>query len=90
MPWSVRALTARDSADVAAVFRASRQAAMPWLPVVHTPEEDLAFFAGEIASSAGLAAVDDERLVGFALARDGWLNHLYLDPEWRGRGVGSA
>jgi GNAT superfamily N-acetyltransferase len=90
MPWSVRSLAARDVADVAALFRASRQAVMPWLPVLHTPEEDVTFFGAEIASSASWGAEVDGRLIGFALARDGWLNHLYVDPGWRRRGVGST
>jgi ribosomal protein S18 acetylase RimI-like enzyme len=87
----VRSLARDDAADVAAVFAGSRRTAMPWLPVLHTPDEDVAFFAAEVASSSGWGAVgDDGRLVGFALRRDGWLNHLYVAPEWRGRGVGSA
>lgn len=89
MPWSVRPLSGDDVAEVAAVFRASRLAAMPWIPVLHTPDEDLAFFAAEIETSLSWGAADAGRLVGFALARDGWLNHLYVAPEWRGRGVGS-
>ena len=90
MPWSVRPLASTDAADVAAVFVASRRAAMPWLPVLHPPSEDVAFFAGEVESSSGWGAFDAGRLVGFGLLRDGWLNHLYVAPEWRGRGVGSA
>lgn len=89
MQWNVRSLTPRDAAEVAAVFAASRRAAMPWLPVLHTPDEDVAFFAAEIESSACWGAVEGRRLVGFALMRDGWLNHLYVAPERRGRGVGS-
>ncbi len=72
------------------MFAASRGAAMPWLPVLHTPDEDVAFFASEIESSYGWGATEDGRLLGFALLRDGWLNHLYVAPEWRGSGVGSA
>jgi GNAT superfamily N-acetyltransferase len=91
MPWSVRPLAETDADEVAVVFAESRRAAMPWLPVLHTPDEDVAFFAAEVESSAGWGAVDgDGRLVGFALLRDGWLNHLYMAPDWRGRGVGSA
>ena len=58
MPWSVRSLTGEDAADVAAVFAASRRAAMPWLPVLHTPDEDVAFFASEVGSSIGWGAFD--------------------------------
>ena len=63
---------------------------MPWLPDLHAPAEDVAYFAGEIKSSVGWVAIDDDAIVGFALTRDGWLNHLYIDPEVQGIGIGSA
>lgn len=91
MEWAVRTATAADATDVAALFRRSREAALPWLPVLHSPDEDLAFFAREIDSSDSWVAADDgDRLQGMALARDGWLNHLYVDPDRRGQGVGTA
>jgi GNAT superfamily N-acetyltransferase len=86
----MRSLARPDAAEVAVVFAASRRAAMPWLPVLHTPEEDLAFFESEVESSTGWGLFEEGRLIGFALARDGWLNHLYVEPERRGRGVGTA
>ena len=65
---------------------------MPWLPDLHTPAEDLAFFTRMIPDSVGWVAADveDGTVVGFALTRDGWLDHLYVDPEHRGTGAGSA
>lgn len=90
MPGTVRSLAGHDAAEVAVVFAASRRAAMPWLPVLHTPDEDLAFFESEIESSSGWGVFEEDRLIGFALARDGWLNHLYVEPDRRGRGVGTA
>jgi len=90
MTWRIRALTDADAGAVAELFRRSRQAAMPWLPVMHTPGEDGDFFGSEIATSLGWAATEDGTLLAFALARDGWLNHLYVDPGHRGRGVGTA
>ena len=90
MQWSARPLTSDDAAAVAVVFADSRRAAMPWLPVLHTPDEDVAFFTAEVASSAGWGAYEGDKLVGFALMRDGWLNHLYVAPGCRGRGVGSG
>ena len=62
---------------------------MPWLPHLHTPDEDLEFFGREISTSIGWVAVDGDRMVGFALARDAWLNHLYVDPDRQRAGIGS-
>ena len=88
MLWVVRPLAEADVDDVCAVFRRSRAAAMPWLPILHTPDEDRRFFDNEIATSESWAADTDGVLLGFALRREGWLNHLYVDPaSWRG-GVG--
>jgi len=82
--WVVRPLAEADVDDVCEVFRRSRAAAMPWLPVLHTPDEDRRFFANEIATSESWAADSDGVLLGFALRREGWLNHLYVDPpSWR-------
>jgi ribosomal protein S18 acetylase RimI-like enzyme len=27
--------------------------------------------------------------VGFSAVRAGWLDHLYVHPDWQGRGIGS-
>jgi GNAT superfamily N-acetyltransferase len=90
MNWSARALTSADVDDVCAIFRRSRAAAMPWLPVLHSPAEDARFFASEIETSASWGADSAGVLLGFGLRRDRLLNHLYVDPpSWR-IGVGGA
>jgi GNAT superfamily N-acetyltransferase len=74
-----------------AVFQRARGRAMPWLPVLHSPDEDLVFFASEVATSAGWVAQQETGAVGgFALARDGWLNHMYVEPGCHGLGAGTA
>src|SRR5262249_55644798 len=40
----IRPATPADIDDIARVFRLSKETAMPFLPVLHTPEEDRAFF----------------------------------------------
>jgi GNAT superfamily N-acetyltransferase len=62
---------------------------MPYLPNLHTPEQDLAFFTTEIGSSDCRVAVIDGHVVGFGCVRDSWLNHLYISPDFQGKGIGS-
>ena len=89
MDVQVRAAETADVHDVIEVFHASRAAAMPWLPLLHTPEEDLAFFSAQLAGGAAWVAHVDGALVGFAICSSGWLDHLYVRPDVRGEGVGS-
>lgn len=74
---------------VAELFARSRSAAMPWLPVLHTPAEDRAFFGRALTESAGIGAWDGGALLGFAVTRPGWLDHLYVEPDRRGEGIGT-
>ncbi|MBI1376316.1 MAG: GNAT family N-acetyltransferase [Frankiales bacterium] len=88
----VRRADASDAEAVALVSARSRAAAMPWLPVLHTPEEDVAFFRRELAAGTGWVVVDGDRVLGFAVVDDaaGELGHLYLEPDARRRGLGTA
>lgn len=80
-----------DMRAVARLHRRVRLACLPYLPELHTPEDDVAFFQGLVfPRSAIWLAEAGQDLIGFgALARD-WLDHLYVDPSWHGRGVGTA
>src|SRR6185437_5492394 len=66
-----------DAAVVARIFRESRAEAMPWLPVLHTPEEDDAWFRERLAGEAWVYELDGS-IVGFALIRDDDLDALYV------------
>jgi putative acetyltransferase len=79
-----------DAAAVAALVRRSREQAMPWLPTLHTPEEDRAFFAGELEHGRAWGVRAAGELVGVAVERGGFLSQLYVAPGWQGRGIGSA
>lgn len=83
--------TARaDEADaIAEVFLASRRAAMPWLPALHSDEETRAFFAGVVAACEVLVAREAGEPVGFLALRGGDVDHLYVHPAAQRRGVGT-
>jgi ribosomal protein S18 acetylase RimI-like enzyme len=69
-----------------AIFRAARAEALPYLPVLHTPEEDDAFFAGLAERCDAFLAGDD----GFIVVSPGHVEQLYVHPRAQGQGIGSA
>lgn len=85
----IRTATPADAEAVVRIFRESRAEAMPWLPVLHTPEEDLGWFRAALAGEAWIYEEDGVRL-GYAMWKDGELHDLYVSPDAQRRGVGSA
>lgn len=79
-----------DTFAIAALHRHAIEVCLPWLPRLHTPDEDLAFFRGVIEHQRVLVAARRGEVVGFAAWSDGWLNHLYVDPSQQRRRVGQT
>ena len=85
-----RSAEARDADAVTAVFLASRAAALPWLPQLHTDEETRGWIEHVVlARYRTWVAVDGEDVVGFAALSPGHLEHLYLHPDRRRQGIGT-
>ena len=90
MEIELRPARPQDADRIAALFGAARDSALPYLPVLHSAEEDRAHFAGVVAAGATTVATQDARVVGFVVLAEGWVEHLYVDPpHWR-RGIGGA
>lgn len=84
----LRPARATDAPEIASIMRAAL-ASFDWMPVVHTPEEDLAFISGVVLPSREVTvATVPGGVVGFVAARPDWIDQLYLDPAWTGRGIG--
>jgi len=83
----IRRATAEDVEAIARVFDRAL-ATMTYLPVVHTFEENIAWFGAQV--SDGEAWVwDDGSVHGYMLLGDAELLHIYLDAEYTGRGIGT-
>lgn len=61
---------------------------MPWLPVLHTPDQDLTFFADHFDTREVWIVGDDP--AGFIAFREGWIAHLYVAPDQQRKGLGQA
>lgn len=87
----IRDILPDEAPALAAIFSASRRAAMPWLRHVHSEAEEAAFITGIALPRARVWVAEvDGRPAGFLAREDAWIAHLYLGPaHWR-RGLGGA
>ena len=86
---SLRLATPDDAARIAEIHRRARIQAMPWLPIVHTPEEDFDYFSNTVLRSQTVrVAIQNNTVVGFSAFAEGWLNHLYVHPRFWKSGYG--
>ena len=74
---------------IAALFRRSF-GTLTFLPTLHTPEEDRAFFGGVVADRETWVWEEDGAILGFAALSDDELTHIYVEPDAHGRGIGGA
>ncbi|MFJ8842188.1 GNAT family N-acetyltransferase [Streptomyces cyaneofuscatus] len=89
----IRPATPQDAEAVTRVFLASRAAAMPYLPRVHSDEDTLAWITHVVLPTSTAVRVAEGaggELLGFAVLAGGdELDHLYLRPDVLRRGIGS-
>ncbi|MCU0759643.1 MAG: GNAT family N-acetyltransferase [Steroidobacteraceae bacterium] len=90
----VRSASDVDAADVVRVLRCSRLRFLPYAPPVHSEAQTLQWVRSNLIPSGGMSvATIDGQVVGVVAVSqaDGasWIDQLYVDPEYCGRGVGS-
>lgn len=86
----LRPATADDAPAIAALLRAAFRVSLPFLPELHTPEEDLAFIAGRVLPTSTVWVADADGMVaGYIAFREGWIDHLYVHPDRQGQGIGA-
>lgn len=88
--FAIRPAAVDDVGEVARLFRAVREACLPYLPELHTPEADLWFFRERVSPTCTVWVGGALGIQGFCAWRTGRVDHLYVAPEMHGRGLGSA
>ncbi|MEV7676656.1 GNAT family N-acetyltransferase [Streptomyces sp. NPDC088752] len=86
----VRRAGADDAASMADVWLCSYDAALPTVRRAHTDDEVRTWFADiVVVRHESWVAVAEGRVVGLLVLDEGSeLDQLYLDPAWRGLGLG--
>jgi GNAT superfamily N-acetyltransferase len=87
----IRPFRAGDVPALGAIYSASRRVAMPWLDCPHTPAEEARYLATVAFPPAQVWVAEHEGAPAGFLAREGeWIMQLYLHPERRRQGFGTA
>ena len=87
MTLEIRSATPEDGESLAAILGGFVDET-PWLPRVHSSEENRGFGAFLIENSDVIVAQDDV-VVGFLATCDAMIDALYIHPDHRGRGIGT-
>jgi len=86
---TLRRATPEDAADIAVVHRMAMRVSLPFLPELHTAEEDRRFFSELfLPANEVWVAEADGLVVGYIGFEAEWINHLYVHPDHQGRGIG--
>ncbi|MFM2073065.1 MAG: hypothetical protein RLZZ623_3329 [Actinomycetota bacterium] len=91
---TLRAARQGDAAGCSSVYLRSRRFALPSVPVVHSDSEVRRWMADEMVGRVDMTVAEvDGVIVGLMVidtttAGRGWIEQLYLDPSWIGRGLG--
>ena len=90
-PVSLRPATSDDAPALAVILRTCLRVSLPFLPELHTPDEDLAYMTARLAVGDPVwVAEADGAPAGFITFRDGWIDHLYIHPDRQAEGIGPA
>ena len=58
--------------------------------LIHSPEEDRAFYRDAVFPDCTLlGAFDGDELAGHLAFKPGWIDHLYIAPGHQGQGIGT-
>ena len=87
----VRRATLDDMPDAAIVQIIAFRVNLPYLPTLHTRDEVMGYFLDHVYShnDVWVAQTEDGMIVGFVARGGGFINHLYILPDFQGSGLGS-
>jgi GNAT superfamily N-acetyltransferase len=85
----IRRATLDDMPALARLHRHTVTTSLPFVPHLHTPEEDAWWFAERLyATNDVWLAEADGAPAGYIAFRPGFIEHLFVDPERQGAGLG--
>ena len=85
----LRPAGAADAAAIADVWLRSFDSALPTVRRAHSDDEVRGWIRDVVVPDHDTWVAEvDGAVVGVLVLSDGWIDQLYLAPDWRGRGIG--
>ncbi|MFI4965840.1 MAG: GNAT family N-acetyltransferase [Caulobacterales bacterium] len=85
----LRRATTADAEAIGALHRDTMRISLPFLPQLHTLADVIGYAAREILPNNHVwAAEEGGRIVGYVAFDADWIHHLYVLPDFQGRGIG--
>ena len=75
---------------VAHLLRLVLRTSLPFLPELHTPDEDVWFVRNVMFAQCEVWVAGADPIDGFIAFRNGWIDHLYVRPGRQRQGIGKA
>lgn len=86
----VRRATPEDAPAVAELYLRSRRHALPTVRAAHTDDDVRRWMTETVVPAPGTSLASVAGVpVGLLVCEAGWVDQLYVDPPWIGRGIGS-
>lgn len=86
-----RRVTESETAAAADIHRHAGALIPGYDTELHTIEETRVFYRDTVFRAGPVwGAFEDETLLGFVALLPGWIDHLYVDPDRHGQGIGRA
>lgn len=79
-----------DMPEVAELFLATRRAAVPQLPPLVHPDDEVRARVARLPETREVWVAERDEIVGFLALHDDWLDMLYVGPQHQSSGVGTT
>ena len=88
---AIRRAEPDDAVAVADLFLRCRHDAVPDIPPLVFPDDQVrAWLEGAVRQGREVWLAEAGAVVAFMLLEEDWLEQLYVDPSWTGRGLGAS
>lgn len=88
---TLRAATLDDAAAIAVIHRQAMRVSLPFLPELHTAEQDLWFVRERLMSeNQTWVAEAGGQVVAYIAFSPEWISHLFVHPDHQGQGHGPS